>query len=135
MAALIGLAQGVPQAPTATLSNFGYGLVGMLGFSLAAVAASLFRKGGVPADLVHRRSRARRLLLGGLSANTILCALILVATWHGSYHGEQMSPIAVSNAIGTYLLVGGDILSGIYLVLIAAMNSCAISPPESGRVG
>jgi triacylglycerol lipase len=90
----------------------GYIVVGLVGFGLAARAVFSFHRTLPPSeDLARTVSFARRLVMSGLLINTIGCALLLA-----------LQSTAVNQAAGSYLLIGGDLISVVYLAGIAGLK-------------
>jgi hypothetical protein len=115
-----------PGGQPALALGFAYVAVGLLGFGLAVGAVAMFRPGcPLPVGLQQTGARAQRLLLGGLSLNTILCALLLIATRVISGARNLQNSFEFSNAMGLYLLIGGDVLSVVYLVLVVVLKTHA----------
>jgi triacylglycerol lipase len=120
---LVLAAHGNAGSLPAIALDFSYVAVGLLGLGLAVGAVDLCRPESLRLeDLERRCARAQRFLLSGLSLNTILCALLLIGTRVGTGARSPQSSAGVSDAMGAYLLIGGDVLSVIYLVLVAALK-------------
>jgi hypothetical protein len=102
---------------------FGFAGVALAGWLIAFLAVDLLRRDGRHgAPTARSRIRGVRLALTGMTLNTIGCLLILLLPTAGSITAMGSSWHADDQVVGLSLLVGGDILSGVYFVLFTRLR-------------
>lgn len=104
---------------------WGYAAIGAAGLAMAAIAvARLATIGAATAVSPRRASQATGLLLGGLAVNTVGGILVLVLSLAEARSSGASAALSIGMAL--FLVVGGDILSAVYLVLVRAVGVTSV---------